>query len=298
MGAAQFMGSLRRIAKNPHVNMISGITRHLGWQIRRLVGGFPCELALSDSVLIARDGHCGVSALVNAQGMYDFNNMKLIKLILRSGGCFIDVGANIGAFTLIASECPVAHVIAFEPHPQTFQQLQHNVRRNARCNVELVRAAVGSRSGTVTITDTPGSSTTHIVSNSGLVMHAALSVPLLRLDIALQERGVQPFVVKVDVEGFEGDVLDGLGASLREVAVLLVEMNGLADERADGSSAMTSMLHRAGFIGPLHFDALQRTFRRDVVHAGEDSVFLNLQHVPRLVTEFDVSVPSGRPLSH
>jgi len=275
LGVAQFIGSVRRILRNRYVDRPRAVGRHVGWQLRRLARAFPADLPLSESVLVARSGSCGVSALVNAHGMYDYNNMKLIKRVLAAGGVLVDVGANIGAFSLIASEQPKARVVAYEPHPATFERLQDNLRRNGRRNVDATCAAVGSRDGELRISDTPGSATTHAVNAAEGGGEPAITVPLLRLDHDLARRGLTPDIVKVDVEGFEYDVLSGLGSLLGETALFLVEINGLSDQRSAGGDQITRLLRKSGAEGPYYYDANRRCLRRHVVHVGEDPVFLN-----------------------
>jgi FkbM family methyltransferase len=275
LGVVQFIGSVRRILRNRYVNRPRAVRRHVGWQLRRLAQAFPAELRLSESVLVASSGSCGVSALVNAHGMYDYNNMKLIKRVLADGGVLVDVGANIGAFSLIASEQPNARVVAYEPHPATFERLRNNVNRNGRQNVDTVCAAVGSRDGEIRISDTPGSATTHAVDAGEAAHERAITVPLLRLDGDLARRGLTPDVVKIDVEGFEFDVLSGCGTLLGDVALFLVEINGLSDQRSAGGEQITQLLRNAGAEGPYYYDANRRCLRRHVVHVGEDPVFVN-----------------------
>ena len=221
--------------------------------------------------------------------MYDYNNMQLVKLLLHNGGCFVDVGANIGAYTLIASESALARVIAIEPHPTTYQQLQDNVARNCRNNVELIRAAAGRAPGQISITDTPGSSTTHVVAAPSA---GTITVPIQRLDSLLAGVAAKPVVIKIDVEGFEGEVLAGLGTTIYDVSVLLVEINGLGDERNQGSASLTDQLTNAGFLGPLYFDADSNRFSDVPVHWGEDPVFLNALHVQQLTVAHALHIPS------
>src|SRR5262249_50498938 len=68
---------------------------------------------------------------------------------LRSGDVFVDVGANIGLFTLIAADRvgPTGKVIAFEPTSTTFDRLLRNVRLNRFSNVQCVKSALSDRSG-------------------------------------------------------------------------------------------------------------------------------------------------------
>jgi FkbM family methyltransferase len=275
MGVGQFLGSMRRIMRNRHVDRPRAVGRHVGWQLRRVTGAFPAELPLSESVLVAQNGRCGVSALVNAQGMYDYNNMQLVKRTLAEGGMFVDVGANVGAFSLIAAEQSRARVVAYEPHPATFKQLQHNLLRNGRQNVVAVCAAVGDRDGEILISDTPGAATTHAVSAVERSRKPAISVPLLRLDRDLSRRGLTPDVIKIDVEGFEFEVLSGCGVLLGDAALALVEINGLSELRGAGGDRIVRLLRNAGMEGPYYYDADRRCLRRDVVHVGEDPVFIN-----------------------
>jgi len=109
--------------------------RHLLWQARKLLGLFPFVQRISESNIISRSHHCGVSALINNQGLYDFNNMSLLKLLLQAGGDFFDVGANIGSYTLIAAESAKARVFAFEPGPATYEELRSNLKLNGCENV-------------------------------------------------------------------------------------------------------------------------------------------------------------------
>lgn len=275
MGVVTFIGSVRRIMRNHYVDRPRAVGRHVGWQLRRLARAFPLELPLSESVLVASSGRCDVSSLVNAHGMYDYNNMQLIKRVLADGGVLVDVGANVGAFSLIASEQPKATVVAYEPHPATYKLLRENLRRNGRRNVEAICAAVGNRDGEIRISDTPGSSTTHALSAVDQASDPAITVPLVRLDGDLARRGRTPDIVKIDVEGFEYDVLSGCGVQLGNTALFLVEINGLSDRRSSGGDRISQLLHNAGAEGPYYYDANHRCLRRRMVHVGEDPVFVN-----------------------
>lgn len=286
MGVRQFVGSIQRIARNPYIDRISAVRRHLDWQRRRLVHDFPLELDLSESVLVATHGSCGVSALVNAHGLYDYNNMTLLKRVLSHGGLFVDVGANVGAYTLVASEQSRARVLAFEPHPATFALLQENLRRNGRKNVSLSCAAVGDQVGVLSISDTPGSPITHVISGDSA---AAIEVPVVRLDVELERRELSADVVKIDVEGFEYEVLRGLGECLGRTTVVLVEINGLSDQRGAGRENIIALLRDAGLDGPYYYDARASLCRTTPVHRGEDPVFVNWRRVKRGLTPLSCS---------
>lgn len=286
MGVRQFVGSIQRIARNPYIDRLAAVGRHLDWQRRKLLRDFPLELDLSESVLVATHGRCGVSALVNAHGLYDFNNMTLLKRVLVQGGVFVDVGANVGAYTLVASEQPRARVLAYEPHPATFALLQENLRRNERRNVIATCAAVGDEVGVLSISDTPGSSTTHVASgNEG----AVIQVPVVRLDVELERRELIADVIKIDVEGFEYPVLRGAGDALSRATLVFVEVNGLSDQRGTGRDAIYGLLRDAGLDGPYYYDAREHRCDFKQVHVGEDPLFVNWSRAKRGLTPLDCS---------
>jgi len=274
MGLKQFANSVSRILNNHHINRRKGIIRHLQWQGRKVFNLFPLEQHISQSWIVASHRHCSVSALINSQGLYDYNNMNLIRELLRDGGTFVDIGANIGSYTLISSESAAAQIHAFEPHPSTFQLLRRNVERNQRNNVMLHNVALGSAEGEVYLTDCSGSSINHIVSGNSETV-GAIAVPCHRIDNMCQRAGIVPAIVKIDVEGFEFDVLLGFGDFLSAIQVLLIEMNGLSDKRSQGQKEIHSLLTSKGLSGPWMCDFDQRHLHLIQGENSEDSLYIS-----------------------
>ena len=140
---------------------------------------------------------------------------------LRTGDVVIDCGANNGFTSMFFARCvgPTGRVIAFEPVPSNVADTYENLRLNAIGNVELRPQAVGSYNGEAMMADTPNG----ILGDS----HGphAIRVPMVRLDDAL--RGVTPSFIKVDVEGYELDVLSGGAEILRRRPCLDVEVHPL-----------------------------------------------------------------------
>jgi len=269
MPLRQLLNSLHQITVNPHIDPLVGISRHLVWQFRKLFNLFPVELKLSESRLIATHKNCGVSALVNNQGLYDFNNMTLIKTLLQEGGIFLDIGANIGSYTLIASEQPLATVHSLEPHPVTFQYLQNNVAINNRANVFLYNLAAGQENNRIFMTDRPGSAFNRIVDHN---QAEAIPVQSVRMHDFCQQQGISPDIVKIDVEGFELNVLSGFGPLLGRIKLLLLELR--REDSGHSAKAVITLLRSAGLGGPLFYDHLKRSFQSMPI-SSEDSVFVN-----------------------
>jgi len=264
MGLSQFLNSVTRIVRAEQVGTVRGITRHVGWQFRRLTRAFPVELELSKSRLRAEEPS-GVAALVNALGMYDYNNMNLMQRALREpGGIFLDVGANIGSYTLVASEtgCPV---MALEPHPKTFRLLTENISLNGRANVRPINLAASDGPGEVVFTDGSDPGLNHIVGD-GENVPQAIRVPATTLDALCIELGLWPTVVKIDVEGHEPEVLAGFEMGLKHAELLIIE-NG---ER----EAIRDAVGSRGFEGPFYYHHRSNILRRIRPPVSEDSVFV------------------------
>ncbi|MEJ7797212.1 MAG: FkbM family methyltransferase [Solirubrobacteraceae bacterium] len=244
--------SVTRIAADSHVNRASAVARYLDWQRRRALNAFPFEQTLSASRVIAH-GPSGVSALIHVHGAYDHNNMSFLRILLAPGLTFWDVGANIGSYTLIASQVSDATIVAFEPHPAMFEQLRANVELNDRANVQLEMVAISDRTGALGFTDNASSSSVNRLTSDA---NAALRVAAMRADDMIATgRAPRPDVLKIDVEGHEAGVLRGLGPALKDVKVVFAEDN--AASRADVCRQLTAH----GFIGPYCVDVTGRTLR-------------------------------------
>src|SRR5439155_21490751 len=136
------------------------------------------------------------------------NNMHLLKALLDSGGTFLDVGANIGSYTLVAAEQSEAVVHAFEPHPTTYEYLRDNLRLNRIRNVTTHCLAVSDQDGVLNLTNEAGSSTNRVQASSA----ESIQVPCIRLETFCRQHRLKPDYLKIDVEGFEYEVLAGLRA--------------------------------------------------------------------------------------
>jgi FkbM family methyltransferase len=168
------------------------------------------------------------------QAFYE-NNRELAGLVssLAPDAISLDVGANIGLTALtIATATPRGHVFAFEPLPRNAQYLRENVRANGIKNVTVVEVAVGIQDGEMVSMNMPvcGAHATVIRSPERKQSESEnVSVPLISLDEWTTRSLVRRVdFVKLDVEGYESDVLYGgaaLLASLRPS--ILMEFNSV-----------------------------------------------------------------------
>jgi FkbM family methyltransferase len=130
-------------------------------------------------------------------------------LAFHDAASIIDIGANIGAFTVEASRRALrGRVIAFEPEPENFYLLQQNVEAQSAGNVILRQEAVSDHAGTARLaldTEHTGAHTIIGTKDGGL----SVEVPLVPFSDVLADIGSPVDVLKIDCEGAEYDVLLG-----------------------------------------------------------------------------------------
>ena len=280
MSLKQFSNSIRSIWRNPHIHRGKAIVRHAHWQWKKAWNLFPLEQTISQSRITVPHKSCGVGALINSQELYNYNNMKLIQWLLRGGGVFFDVGANIGSFTLLASELSNVKVFSFEPHPITFQTLQGNVALNHRTNVVLLNVALGNDDGEAFLTNVPGGAMNHIQESSA---GNGIAIACARGRSICDAYQVVPQYMKLDVEGFEYDVLAGFEEQLAGVEVLFIEMNGLSNLRSQGQHAIHDLLSHHRLLGPFMCDFNRRTLSREITtNFTEDHLYAASSTLSRL----------------
>ena len=150
----------------------------------------------------------------------------LLKLqrMLHPGQTFVDCGANIGMWSLVAAKAvgPSGKVIAFEPNPRTFARLTEHIERN---NLSKTVRAINACAGAEQCFASFRCETEHNISRVvPLNDPGAIRVPVATLDVALAETRVRG--IKIDVEGQELEVLRGAEKVLgRDRPWICVEFN-------------------------------------------------------------------------
>ena len=175
-------------------------------------------------------------------GVYEPETAAALKQHLGTAGTMVDVGANIGCFSLMAAHhwAPQGRVLALEASPTIHKWLAWNAAANPARNLTVVHAAVTNTSGeTVSFYNAPenkfgmGSLTNRFDSE-------ALPVRTITVDDAVAAAGItQVDVIKVDVEGHELGVFQGAVRTLNQARppVIVFEFTDWGEARDDGSCA-------------------------------------------------------------
>lgn len=180
-------------------------------------------------------------------GLHEFVDMAFVLHLLRPGDLFVDVGANVGSYTVLASAVCGAETIAIEPDPGTIVALKRNVEINGiGGRVSTVEAALGAQPGVAQFT--VGLDTMNRMAT--VADTSVREVPVLRLDDVVGDRN--PILLKLDVEGFETEVFAGARATLRKPSLVAIET-----ESRD--PILVSQLNAAGFE-EIFYNPLSRHF--------------------------------------
>jgi len=152
-----------------------------------------------------------------SNGHFEIDEQRFLRVYLRSGDVFLDVGSNIGIFTVIAAKIlgSGGTVHAFEPSAGTFERLRSNVRLNRLTNVCCNAVALSADETPLTLyQSTDGYDAWNSAAGPlGGASHHQAVCPTTTLDAYVAAKGIQPQLVKIDVEGWESNVLAG-GAGL------------------------------------------------------------------------------------
>lgn len=228
-------------------------------------------------------GMTGVTANLYV-GLDEFEDMALVLHFLRPGDLFVDVGANVGAYTILAAGAIGANVVAFEPGRTAREWLVLNVALN-QCEdrVEVRHQAVGSFSGTSGFTkglDTvnhliPQASSLECDSDTELI-------EITTVDTVLERRS--PVMLKVDVEGFETEVIRGASTTLanRALKCVLLELCGTGAAYGYDEKHIPDRMKQLGFEMCSYDPFERRLMRCDVLAAARNNA-LFVRDVPYVV---------------
>ncbi len=196
------------------------------WQTgSRLLPGTVQVPFVNDAVLMVEPGMTGATGNIYA-GLAEFEDMGFLMHFLRPDDLFVDVGANVGVYTVLAAKIVEATSVAIEALPGTYAKLIRNIVINhIGERVEALNCALGAEEGTLYFTkdlDTMN----HVVPAHDGQHENICPVPVKRLDDVLEGR--IPRLIKIDVEGYETPVIQGATTVLAEPeqCAVIMELNG------------------------------------------------------------------------
>lgn len=153
--------------------------------------------------LYPQDSNIDLGMLLNAD--YNMKEVEFLRAHVPEGGIFVDIGANIGLYSVLLSKPygPAGLVLSIEPNPKVLWRLRENLKLSETTNVLVIETAVGAEDGEISFHSLDES-----LGGSKVMRDGELRVPLRKLATLCKENHVENIdALKIDIEGYEDQAL-------------------------------------------------------------------------------------------
>lgn len=204
-------------------NKSKALLRFIKWQLNTRINPYPVIFPFAEkSKLLMWKGLTGATGNLYC-GLHEFEDMAFVLHFLRKDDLFVDIGANVGSYTVLSASEVGAETISFEPVPQTFRTLKTNITlNNIEDRTKALNIGLGKEKGELKFTK-----------SFDTVNHVATEQETDTIDVQIEKFDEvvnlsKPSLVKIDVEGFETEVLNGMGSALinSNLKGIIIELNG------------------------------------------------------------------------
>lgn len=263
---------LSRILNHPlnRKNKARALLRFVKWQLGTRLIPYPIVFPFTErSKLLIERGLTGATGNLYC-GLDEFYDMAFLLHFLRSEDGFVDVGANIGSYTILASGHIGCKSISIEPNARSFYLLMNNIRINNIVERVLpVNLGVGSKPGVIQFTQ--GHDTVNHVAAQG--EKNTVEIKLDALDNILS--AFAPTLLKVDVEGYEKEVFLGGQKSLKQdsLKVIIVELVNHGVRYGFSDEDVHKNLVQYGFE-PCSYDPFTRALERKLGFNTQNTLYV------------------------
>ena len=169
------------------------------------------------------------SLLLSINKIYEKNETNFVKDSVNKGDIVIDIGANIGYYTLMFAKLvgDTGKIYAFEPDPKNFSILEKNIQVNGYNNIILEKKAVSNKLGKSTLYMSENSAGSSMHKPNNVVDQ--IYVDLITLDNYFEVNTITPDFIKIDIEGYELNALKGMESILQssDKTKIMIEYNPL-----------------------------------------------------------------------
>lgn len=235
--------------------------RFAAWQVRSRFSSEVTVPWIEGTRLAIRRGMVGATGNIYA-GLHEFEDMMVLLHFLREDDLFLDIGANVGSFAVLGSGICRARSWAFEPDPKTVSHLERNIAVNdLGALVKVYALALGERDGEAAFT-VGLDSTNQIIANKA---DGSRIVRMARLDTLVG--AARPTMIKMDVEGYEEQVVAGASETLQQASLKVIELETTSPRIVD-------ILRQLDFTQAFYDPFGRRLSRRPVSATAQNSLYI------------------------
>jgi FkbM family methyltransferase len=237
----------------------AAILRFFQWQIgSRVLQKSVVHEWLPGVRVILRRGDTGMTQNLYC-GLHDFHDMAYLLHIMTPQDLFIDIGANVGSYTVLACAAKGSRGYCFEPIPSTYKRLLDNLAiNNLQSKVTALNLGLSDQDNELRFTS--GSDTVNHILAANESSANSIAVPVRTLDSILATES--PSMMKIDVEGYETKVLEGAGETLARPSMhsIIMELNGSGNRYGFDEGKILEKMRDHGFM-PYGYDPFRRELR-------------------------------------
>jgi FkbM family methyltransferase len=249
---------------------LKAVLRFIKWQLSARLTPYPIVYPFTErSKLIIKKGMTGATGNLYT-GIHEYNDMCFLLHFLRKEDLFVDVGANVGSYTVLAAAHIGSAVISVEPVPATYNHLLNNIYlNNIHDRVSVFNIALGGKNGYIDFTSTLDT-VNHVATKDD---KDVIQVEMITLDNLLA--GKKPSLLKIDVEGFETEVINGAGNTLlaESLKAIIIELNGSGVRYGYDEKNIHAVLLENGFI-PFFYGPVERKLTRADKIGTHNTIYL------------------------
>lgn len=208
-------------------------------------------------------------------GLHEFSEMGFLLHFLKEEDIFVDVGANIGAYTVLASGVIGCNSVSIEPVPTTYNILEKNIQlNNIENKVLALNLAMGSNSGYTYFTSCNDSTNRVVLKKPETDSADIIKVKVKSLDDVLSAIRC-PALIKVDVEGYEYEVIKGANSILKNenLKAIIIELNGGGKNYGFNEDEIHNILLSFGF-NPYEYFPFERQIQQVANKGANNTIYL------------------------
>ena len=271
---------LRFIYKHPlnQANKFNAIVKFLKWQISSRLWKSPFIYNwIGSSRLVISRGMTGATGNMYV-GLMEYEDMSFLLHYLQKDDLFYDVGANVGVYTVLASQVKKTKTVSIEPLPLTYDKLLDNININRLTNVISKNIGLSFEQSKLYFTTNKDTMNSVALESDDETQEVTVDT----LDNISQEYGV-PNAIKIDVEGYERNILNGAKNVLRDdgLEVIILELNGSGKKFGFLDDDIHSDLLKIGF-SPYSYNPFDRNLTLLKTYGSYNTVYIKKLYLEKI----------------
>jgi FkbM family methyltransferase len=240
-------------------NKLKAISRFIMWQVKsRILRRNFVHNWVEESKFYVKNGETGLTQNIYV-GLAEFEDMSFLLHLLQEDDYFIDVGSNSGSYSILGGAVTGARVIAIEPVRETYERLVRNLVLNClEATSTALNVGLGSEFGFLSMTSALDTTNQIVI---GETHSGTVQVEITTLDEIA--KNLDPVLIKIDVEGWETEVLIGGFKTLQKPKLLglILELNESGLRYGFSDSEILRILSDFNFA-PYSYDPFSRSLKK------------------------------------